>query len=361
MQPNTSLAPPASGDNPDRQLVGRVLYLASLASRRRDIDSMMDTLRAVTAHWHEPDPLSPNDQAALRQLEANLKRYLVTTDPLRTFTLETLEQRIKGQSGLGTQSSTTWRSLVGVVLASLAASGLAFLTPVPFESRLLLSVPLFFVVLHISIAWFYLTALRNFNQSLRHAFVYFAAGIMLFSLAFSHYVVLYLLGLDTHPVLRYGGITWLFSVPFMLMFVGLRMYARLLGIASRLIPLWVVPTGAIIAAAILLFVPHGPVHNQTYFHIWSIGAAMIPIFALPSSILARKIQKTVTDAYAKPMRWLYYYTLVVGLGSVVAVGAVFWLGELYGGPLALVTAGCGIIPQLVLLYTGYSFKKETGR
>lgn len=358
MEPQTAPAPAATGTTIDRQLVDRILYLASLASRKNDIDSMMDILREVTAHWHDPEPLLPQDHAALEQLESKLKHYLVTADPLRTFTHESLEARLARQAKGG---SPERRNLIAVLLISVTTGALAFLAPLPLSSRLLLCVPLFFVALHIGIAWFYLTALRNFNQDVRWAFIYISAGIVMLSLAFSHYVILSLLNIESYPILRYGGITWLFSIPFMLIFMGLRVYARLLQISSRLLTSWLAPTIALVAAGLLWFAPHSAVPNDFYFHIWSIGAAMISIFALPSSVLAYKIQKAATAAYAQPMRWLYYYTLAVGLGSVAAVGAVFWLGELYGGPLAVVTAACGTVPQLVLLYTGYSFKKETGK
>ncbi len=355
---STTSNPPifASGNDQDRRLVDRITYLATLASRNKDIDAMMDTLREITAHWHAPAPLTPEDHAALERLENDLKHYLVTADPLRNFTIESLEERVSTRT-----NHTSWYSLAGVIAISMATGALAFLLPLSANTRILLSVPLFFVVLHIGTAWFYLTALGNFKQDVRWAFIYISAGIVMLSLAFSHYVILSLLNIDSYPALRYGGITWLFSIPFMLIFIGLRSYARLLQVKSKFTSSWLAPTIALAAAVVLLFVPHGAVPNTIYFHIWSIGAAMISIFALPSSILAHKIQQAATAAYAKPMRWLYYYTLVVGLGSVVAVGAVFWLGELYGGPLALVTAACGTAPQLVLLYTGYSFKKETGK
>jgi hypothetical protein len=85
------------------------------------------------------------------------------------------------------------------------------------------------------------------------------------------------------------------------------------------------------------------------------------LFALLSSALASKIKKTVTSVYAKSMDWLYYYTLVVGLGSILSGGVMYASGELYGERLAAVIALCGIAPQLVLLYAAYSFKKETSK
>jgi hypothetical protein len=358
MEPTTGTAP----DNPQRKRVDRILYLASLASRRDDIDPMMDTLREVTAHWQVGQPLAPQDDAALSQLEVSLKNYLVHQDPLRAFDAESLQQRLAAQEQPTVKRRTSPRSILAIIGMSLVAGGLVFALPMfELKTKAMLSVPLFFLALHIGIAWFYLTSLNNFNANIRRVFSYLSASVIILSLAFSHYVLINLVHLDQYPAFRYGGITWLFSIPFMLMFVSFFLYARILQVKSFLTSTWVPACIALGSCIVLAMLPHGSVPHESYFRFWSVGAAMIPVFALMSSVLARKIAHAVTEAYATSMKWLYYYTLVVGLGSIAAVGAVYWLGELYGGPLAIVTAVCGVTPQLVLLYTGYSFKKETSK
>jgi hypothetical protein len=347
----------------DQKLIDRIIYLGSLASERSAIDPMTETLREVTARWQEGEPLDPNDRQALANLETKLKDYLIKEDPLRAFTVDSLEERLSQKTLSLHKDTVNEQSLIAVIVLSVLSAGLGFALPLPlgFGERLLLSTPMFFLTLHIGISWFYLTALRNFNHELRRAFIYFCVGMIILSLGFSHYVIIQLLGLGEHPVFKYAGITWLISIPFICIFMTFNIYAKLLHVKSRLTSL---PTALGIAAVVslaLLFAPHGPVTDETLFDFWAIGASMVTIFALMSSVLARKISKAATEAYAKSSTWLYYYTLVVGLGSIPAASFLFILGELNGVALSLVIAICGIPPQMVLLYTGYLFKKETGK
>jgi hypothetical protein len=364
MSPEAHAAPLPIGPNEtpqhDRDLIDRIIYLGSLASERGAIDPMMETLREVTAHWQDTASLIAQDRRALQQLETQLKTYLVTKDPLRAFTPASLEQRLQEQAQ-PIHKGADKQSLAVVLAVSVLAAGIGFALPLPlsFGDRLLLSTPLFFLALHIGIAWFYLSALRQFNKELKRAFFFFCLGIIVLSIGFSHYVVTQLLQIYDHPVLRYGGVTWLICIPFILMFIGLRIYAQLLKVKSRLMSLPATLAIVGLVALVAIFAPHAPVGSEVWFDFWALGVAMIPTFALMGSVLARKISQASTLAYSKSLNWLYYYTLVVGLGSVAAGACLFIFGELYGVALNIVIAICGIPPQLVLLYTGYLFKKET--
>lgn len=364
MSPQAHVAPmpinPSGAVEQDRKLIDRIIYLGSLASQRSDIDPMMEPLREITANWQDTEALSAEDRATLQQLESQLKTYLVKQDPIRAFTPDSLELRLHEQA---LHKTTTKRAMGVVLMLSVLAAGIGFAIPWPlsFNDRLLLMTPLFFLVLHIGIAWLYLTALKNFKPDMQRAFVYVCIGIIVLSIGFSHYVVIQLLGVGAHPVLKYGGITWLIGVPFIFIFLGLSIYGRLLKVKSRLLQ-WPVSLGIVGLLSLLLVVaPHAPVEDEFLFDFWMLGASMVTIFGLMSSVLAKKITDATTIAYAKSMHWLYYYMLVLGLGSILALASLFVLGGLHGIALSLVIAICGIPPQLVLLYTGYLFKRETSK
>lgn len=76
------------------KLISRIMYLSSLASSK-DVEPLLDTLRKVTAGWKEGEAMNPADQATLKDLESQIKMYLVTRDPLHDSTLDSLEQRVK--------------------------------------------------------------------------------------------------------------------------------------------------------------------------------------------------------------------------------------------------------------------------
>jgi hypothetical protein len=97
MYPNTSaptLPQQLSPASDDDQLVDRIIYLASLASAQEAIDSIIEPLREVTARRQPDTPLSGEDRQQLQDVEARLKKYLVSQDPLRSFDDQSLEDYI---------------------------------------------------------------------------------------------------------------------------------------------------------------------------------------------------------------------------------------------------------------------------
>jgi hypothetical protein len=61
------------------------------------------------------------------------------------------------------------------------------------------------------------------------------------------------------------------------------------------------------------------------------------------------------------MAALFWYLLLTGPFGAVSAGVLFVRGELHGVALSVVMAVCGIVPQVILLYSGYLFKRETGK
>ncbi len=347
--------------NQDRQLVDRILYLGSLASRRQDIDPLMDTLRVVTASWNPVQPLSASQDRQLKELEKKLKDYLVTLDPLRSFTYETLEKRLMEQAQGHIQF---WKdSYWGTVIISVIVGCISFVLPLSLglKDRALLSTFLGFVILHVGIARFYITALKNFKNQFRKVYVYLSAAAIVLSIAFAQYLIIELFDLSRFPQFRYAGIAWLFSIAFILMYLGFRMYAQMLQIKTRFTSLGVALSIAVGASILILVLPHHSVAEPLYFKISSVATGLLPVFSLLSASLAKKIKQTVTPAYAKSVNWLYYYTLVVGLGSILGQVAFHLLGELYGERSAVIMIVFGVAPQLVMLYASYLFKKETSK
>ncbi len=356
------------GDDPARRTheqIDHITYLASLASRRDEVDVMMDTLRKVTSRWNGTGPLDSRDQEELNGLENQLKDYLVRVDPLRDFTLDTLEQRLQGhreRKGLSFISSASY-SLLVVILVTIAATGLCLVVPytLPFQTRLLLTVPVMFAVLHIGIVWFCLTSLKNFKPDVRRIFLYFSAAAVVFALGFCSYVAVPLFDLNRYPAFRYAGISILYGLPLVLIYFSMRLYAKLLAIPSRLSSLKVafgITAGVMVPA---MFLPHAETSSELFFDLTVVTALLILVFGTLASVLAASIHSKVTAAYAKPMAVLMWYLRVIVVAAFVALIALFIVGELKGGTFNFILAFCGIPPQSLLLYASYLFKRETSK
>ena len=345
----------------DREQIDRITYLSSLVSKFEDVDPMMDVLRSITASWDGSTPLDAVDSRKLQALEQSLKDYLVHKDPLRAFTAESLEQQLSSKKS-ARRTNTATRSLFVILAASFAAAALAYLPilPLPANERPLLAIPLFFVALHIGISWLYLTALKNFNQDTRKAFVLVVVGVVLFAVAFSHYAAIQAFHLQRYPIFQFAGLTWLVTVPFFCIYLGMRTYAKQLGVQS-----WALKMPIVVVVLIALVIPMGlipPVaHQERYVAVFqNTGGIGMPYFALLGVLLVRKIRKVVTPVYARPMMWMYIYLIVNFITSSLA--NIPYSPDPNGGfPLYAMMLIFGVPDQLLLLMTGYSFKKELSK
>lgn len=343
-----------------KQQIERILVLAKLGSDPETIDPLLDTLRIVTAQWDETKPLGPDDQSSLDELEQKLRTHLLHDDSLRRFTPETLNERLRPRQ---TKHDTAKRDALFILVASAVAAGLPFLLTLfsfPFQKSVLLTIPFFLVTLHAGIAWLYLSALSNFKQEFKRAFILICVGIILLAVVFSHYIAIEFLGLAQLPLFRYGGITALATLCYAFMYFGLRKYAGLLNIKSFFtsLPVLLGVAGVVVAAAVL--VPHAKQQAfEPYFDLALACLWLFTMFLAFGAGVAKQITKNVTIAYAKSMHWLYVYLISGCIGSLGGALGLPIAGELNGGFLYILIAAMGIGPQLLLLYTGYLFKKET--
>jgi hypothetical protein len=286
---------------------------------------------------------------------------LVNKDPLRKFTPVTLEDYLNSANN---QLSTTKRDAIVIIIGSIIAGGtpllLSVLSSFPLQKSLLLTIPVFLVFLHIGIAWLYLSALSNFKKELQQAFLFICIGIILLSIAFSHYVIIELFEVGTQELFRYGGLTLLAASCYFFMYIGLRQYARLMNVKSKSTSLLTLFSSSAVVAVSAIIIPHGGQQgSEPHFDLGLSGVWLFSLFLFFCMVVSGKITKSVTPAYAKSMKWLHIYFILGFVGSLSSVIALPIIGQLNGGFLYTLIALLGIIPQLMLLYAGYSFKKET--
>jgi hypothetical protein len=86
--------------------------IASLASNPRDIDSVLDKFRAVTAARRTSDQtLSDADQSALAAVYLEIETYLVTREPARKFSREELRFIILDKYRTRVDAPTFWQQI----------------------------------------------------------------------------------------------------------------------------------------------------------------------------------------------------------------------------------------------------------
>lgn len=345
----------------DQLLINRITYLASLASESKVIDPMLDSLRQVTARWNRSGPLEKADHTILVGLEDQLKEFLIKKDPLRSFTAEDLEDRIR----LRETSEPKFNSYVIALLVSFGIAGLAYLIPssdLTLEHKNLIAACTQMLTSQLITMWLYLSNLNNFKKEFRQAFVYLSIGILPLGVLFGQIGLVQILGIEEAAPFQYAGVSYFATLAFVIMYFGLRKYVSLLKIKTKVSSIaGILGVSAFVAAAMAL-IPHPSVPKSELFFDISLAAIMVAfIFALANAILIRKIMKLVSTAYRKPLLILYIYMFACIFGTAVAGGAMYVLGELSGGNLTIVILLAAIPQQLLLMYSGYQFEKHIGR
>jgi len=70
-----------------------IMHIAALASNSRAIDPILDQLRMITAN-RTPENFTAQDRRALLAIYRQLEGYLVTSDPIRTYSRQELRSHL---------------------------------------------------------------------------------------------------------------------------------------------------------------------------------------------------------------------------------------------------------------------------
>ncbi len=76
------------------EVIDVVMYVSSLVSSRKAIDTILDEVRLITARRHPGDPIGDADKAKLADVYLKLEKYLATEEKLRSFTAEQLRRQM---------------------------------------------------------------------------------------------------------------------------------------------------------------------------------------------------------------------------------------------------------------------------
>ncbi|MGF7228355.1 MAG: hypothetical protein ACQR33_00010 [Candidatus Saccharibacteria bacterium] len=343
----------------DRTLIDNVLYLASLASEPAKVDPLLDQLRIITSQWVPGTALQPAARSDLEELSRQIKQYLVTDDPLRNFSPETLEARIESKNQPPKKTASYWL----IVVACLALAGIVLLVPATSLSvRFSLAIPVFLLVVALATTWFYLTSLSSFKPELKRAFLYLCAGNIGLGLQYIAFSAIALLKIGDRPALRYAGMPVIAAVSYFWIYFGIRAYARTLQIRTRFTSLqllFAISTGLLAVVSALAYVSHTA--NAIWFVLSELDIIVIGISALFGARLAQIISAGLNTAYARSVRCLYYFLGIVALVAPPFSIIMYSHGSLTGDLLGALLGAFGAPPMLLVLYSGWSFKRETSR
>ncbi|HEU5187295.1 MAG TPA: hypothetical protein VFT87_02205, partial [Candidatus Saccharimonadales bacterium] len=290
--------------NNDRAIVDRVVYLASLVSDPDAIEPMIDTIRSATASMNT-DPtatLSGDARTKLLQVEGQLTTYLTTQDPVRSFSRDSLQQKVqthfKHQNPVAHSRSVTLGMVALIFLVAFVAYGIGLaIIPGEMNARFSLAVPLFMTTLNVGIAWLFWSARTELAVSARRATGALAIGLLFSAAASGQYPIFSALPqLSNQPAFLYGGILAPFTFMYILYFSWFYLYARQL---PEVRVGWLRPIPVALAAIALaigaVLTPHpGVTPNELWFDLSFASIATCIFFSGVAAILGFRLAKKVT-------------------------------------------------------------------
>lgn len=342
-----------------RSLVDIVIYLASLVSDPRAIDPHLDTVRIITAQAGSSGSLSAEQQQELKGVKQKIEQYLLTQDPVRVFTAESLQLQLDNYTSGGNAKRAMWQlgrsALAAIIGTALVVLLLEFFGP-GVKAQIVGTA--FFALLHISAAYLFVSVLKAFTTKFRIAFRWICAGIVILGLSLVAQPIIELIGLRGTAIGSLLG----FVPPLIagvIMLIGASLYAKLSGLAVKKAILILLLAVAMLGT-ISILLPHAPskLPDGLYSLVISIQASSVAI-SIASTVLLHKTSGRLSELYSMPT-----HTLGFAMGTAAAVSLYTYIfrivwGGLTAGPATFVIVCFVSLMGLAFLYSGYVFNKAS--
>lgn len=339
--------------------VDTIVYLASLVSRPQDVDPWLDKVRTITAMSGPGGNLSDSDKQTLNSVQNNLEQYLVQTEPLRRFTPESLKQKL-AERFAGKKSSVKTPVIIWLAIA-LIGMVLPFAFPyISEESKQTTSSISILTGLCLGAAWFFVTSVRDFKQELRAAYRLIAIGVVIFGLAMFATPLRTFLNFPDTEWRHLESIIFPFFFAHVPIYIGVRAFARKLGLQTKLTSVWLLLSLLLVGGSIVVFLPHDPTFaTELFFDLSVVALVWCAAITFIGSAIMYKISKHVGELYAGPMRWLLAGYIMISLSVWEFLIIRFTLGYLPAGPLQIISYIPTLIGGILLFIAAAKFKRAS--
>jgi len=360
--------PQSASASSDKQLIDIILYLASLVSDPHAIDNQLDTLRHITARGPS-DTLSAPDRAKLVQLQAYLENYLITSDSLRQFTQESVNQRIKLALGAG-HSFVAFRLPLLITWATvILMCMLPFVLPLPGSGviRPVLSITGGLTALNVGAAILLWMSRRNFRMQLRAVYMPICLGFVIVSVSLIQVPIVLNIGTDAVLMwFRYVTASLPCLVGMMFIYVGIRRFCLLRDLAGTY---WLSlrrVIAVVLGAAVIVSLSLLPFGASPTIPTWMRLVSLLmltsgTVLATITTLLIFRLRRTLGSAYQWPLIWLAAIVLCLALTFLQYIV----LRSITSGSTFFEARGMSTLSLLLMglfaLKAGIDFKRFDGR
>lgn len=341
-----------------KTILDAVMYAATLVSKTSDIDPLLDRVRAITAQ-RSANQLTKEDTENLQEVYNYIEAYLVDEEALRSFTRESVRTKVY-EYLRGSKQSTLIRPLVVIWTIAITGALGALVVPETMSSptvKVTLAMTFFLATVHLGAVWMFWTGLANFKDHIRRAYLPICVGIALVGVMLLQVPVAVAAGQDSTVWFRYGSSELALPIAEVLFYVGMRRFAKIGGVKSRLLSVWLVLGLCIALSLVVVLLP-----RPSDLPVWIVNASLATlttgaVLSAVTALITASVRRSLSAAYKEPMLW-FMVTLLVSTYSCVqyAILQMFATIEHPYNP-----AGLAILPlfisAFVILKAGTSFRK----
>lgn len=318
-----------NGQENARQLIDRIVYLASLVSEPQTVDTTLDKLRIITSQTSEP---TAQDVRTLQSIQTELEEFLTHKERLRTFTKTSLHANVERHFAAKDPQRDVKKSAlgqIGLTIASCAALTGLLVAVGLMKGQVVLA--FLICTLFIGLAFIFQSIKKDLVAQLHGSVNYLMAatvGTGLFAIGFP--IIAASSYLESHPLFQHGGFMAAALPVYGFYYLAFYLYAKQLKVA---IPGLLRPTGVAISVLLLGFIgtilPHPvSVSNEMFFDLNLVGLGISVYFSAISAILGFMSVVKTTEIYSKNILFLSISMVLqtIGNGNLV-IFVIFMSGN----------------------------------
>jgi hypothetical protein len=222
-----------------------------------------------------------------------------------------------------------WIAFIATALA-IVVSALSIWVPTPegqvwinFHGSLLASFSM--AIVHLGAVAIFMLGLRGYTPRFRAAYIMLSACVATLAVAYLQIPVIGIANMLTSPWITYGGVVIPFIAAIVLTYLGIRGFARLIGVKSRLGSVWLVMGVSIAGGIVGSFLPHGESAGGTAQQAQLLIGIEVSVTLLVAfaTLLAYITRKHAGVSYMPSLAWLTLYLFLSTLVNFAYVVAIF--------------------------------------
>ncbi len=219
-----------------------------------------------------------------------------------------------------------WIAAITTML-TVIVTALTFLVPTPegqvwinFHGSLLMACSM--VIVYIGAVVIFLFGLKAFTARFKVAYLMLCVGVITLAVAYMQIPVISVFQMLKSPWVTYGIVVIPFIVAIVVTYLGIRGFARLIGVKSKLNTIWLVMGISVACGIAGAFIPRSASSNPQQAHILLAVELAVSGLVLLSTSLAYVTRKHVGVSYMPAFAWLTFYMILSLCINTMYVAAI---------------------------------------